>query len=312
MNFREKDTGWFIGVSFALLAFLMGLFAGFAVSKHNVFIGNFMLFITSASILLVGIGLLLAATETFVAKGTYPDNKFVRFVHKSYQVMTGRSDDDLSSPGQDKDVNSQTYLSPEEIIAKSYVIQQYANTKINVPVEPSNKPIIHEDEEVSENIDATAVDEQFDETAESDETVDAGSAEDNIVRVTREETIIFSNDSFTEKTTNSIGIITEDHEVIVVDNENSEKVDRKPSLYDIIQMGEGGLDPLSGEFKSLLEKALQEFEVKDEFQLRLKGKTYGLGARGVKVVEEDETFISYNKNDVKKMLKKFSTVGTSA
>lgn len=91
----------------------------------------------------------------------------------------------------------------------------------------------------------------------------------------------------------------------MVDEENSNTQLDDSRLKKIILIGDKGIHADSDDFGLLLGEALALSEIDSSFKLRLKGKTHGLGARGVKTVRKNTEFVSFGKQDIQKMIKKF-------
>lgn len=80
-------------------------------------------------------------------------------------------------------------------------------------------------------------------------------------------------------------------------------------IFDIPVIGldkeAGEIDPKSKSFQTLLTKALKKADKDPDYLLTLSGRTYGLGAKGVK---NEDGSITYNAIDIKKLLKKATAI----
>lgn len=324
MNFKIQDTTWFIGAASSVLSFMIGLFAAFFLSGLNIFFGNLLLFMVAVASILVGAGLLTAAVEVYaktknlnhpflvpygnayaVAIGNHGESLEVNEVLGTLQHDSDHVEETVSSTSSvvstktsmmnaithpqtevfdfekpkkdfsDEKINpmDEKYGPPstEEILVKVAQVQkEIAKRKSLAPVPsyPVNLPTIHHEDKPEMTIPAKPSEEP---------TIPAQPLEEPLVSL---ETVEEANDDITPS------------------------FRKKFNLNKIILVGNKGIDPLSDDFRLLLEASLETPD--PDFVLRLKGRTFGLGARGIKTVRKNTEFVSFTKADIKKMLKKFS------
>lgn len=266
MNFKVRDTTWFVGVGFSVLLFMVGLFSGFFLSGIPIFFVNMLLFMVGSATIITGSGLLLAAAEVYAKVHEFKENPLLLTHSNLYSVAVGEDVDSLNteevlnSLKEDavfdietapiKIINEEINplpLTKDELLAKIDKVQEIIKSNKEVPIVPLHKPTIHH--QITDNRVETS---QPDKASE---------------------------------------LLTLSPQGIPAD------------LKKIILVGDKGIDPTSEKFKELLERA---FLVEDPgFMLRLKGKTFGLGSRGVKVQRKNTEFTAFSKSDISKMLKKF-------
>lgn len=328
MNFRVRDTTWFIAVGSSVLCFMLGLFAGFSFAGTHIIFANLILFVIALITVVSGAGLLLAAAETHAKIYDFKDNVLLKAHGSLYRTAMGEEIDSLSahdimdSLREDELVESVSRKNYNNYLAEEKAITDIPDKPVLAPKSVTTVP-----EEVFDNL---AWDEKFEDEVINGEPhiltpqellAKVAEVEEKIstTKVKKEPVVLEKAESEAEVLP---GVpLTEETKERVVPNlvpipypKNKPTVhEEKPKaskpkfdIHDVIVIGEGGINPSSKEFKKLLEKALT---VKDSgFTLKLKGKTYGLGARGVKTVQDDVTFVSFNKADIQKMLKKLNSV----
>lgn len=324
MNFKIKDTTWFIGAASSVLSFMIGLFAAFFLSGLNIFFGNLLLFMVAVASILVGAGLLTAAVEVY-AKTKNLNHPFLVPYGNAYAVAIGEH-------GESLEVNEVLNTLQND----SHTVKEPINT---IPSAVATKTsmmntITHPPTEV---FDLEKTDKNFsdEEINPMDEKYGPPSTEEILVKVAEVQKEIAKRKSLTEVPSYPANLPTIHHEdvpeTVIPDRPSEEPTipaqpleeplvsletveeandDIAPSfrkkfnLNKIILVGDKGIDPSSEDFRLLLESALESPD--PDFMLRLKGKTFGLGARGIKTVRKNTEFVSFTKADIKKMLKKFS------
>lgn len=317
MNFKIQDTTWFIGAASSVLAFMVGLFAAFFLSGLNIFFGNLLLFMVAVASILVGAGLLTAAVEVY-AKTKNLSHPFLVPYGNAYAVAIGEHGEslevnevlgNLKHDSDDLEEHESFTHSPEP-----------AKTSLMVAIKPPKTEIFD-----LENPGKDFSDEQINPMYEK---YGAPSTEEILIKVAEVQKEIAKRKSLTDLPSYPEKLPTIHHddkqeivlpakpveEPLVSLEKVEEAIDdkaysgpvflKKFNLNKIILVGEKGIDPASDDFKLLLEAALESPD--PDFLLRLKGKTFGLGARGIKTTRKNTEFVSFNKTDIKKMLKKFS------
>lgn len=341
MNFKVRDTAWFIGVGSSVLSFMIGLFSGFFLSGIPIFFVNMLLFMIGSVTVIAGAGLLFAAAELYAKVHDFKSNPLIDAHSNFYSVAVGENRDSLKAhevldslkedesipakKGQleldkndsiaiidypaekddvfdlemtnekfENEVINPTPLTKTELLAKIDAVQGFITTKKESHKElpppriidiayPKSKPTIHENINTSEDVTALIETVTIPEVAISTESPVL--EEITVEPVEVSEVVVSSESSALDEVPDSL--------------KNKSEAD----LRKIILIGGKGIDPSSEKFKNLLERA---YQVEDEnFVLRLKGKTFGLGARGVRVERKNTSFTKFNKSDISKMLKKF-------
>lgn len=317
MNFKIQDTTWFIGAASSVLAFMIGLFAAFFLSGLNIFFGNLLLFMVAVASILVGAGLLTAAVEVY-AKTKNLTHPFMLPYSNACAVAIGEHGESLevsevvgtlksdSEPAENPErfnppvISTKTSImdttkSPSrEIFDFESPRKDYSDEEINPLYKkygaPSPEEILVKVTEVQKEIAKRKASAEFPSYPKTLPTIHHG---DNPVPVIPAKPL--------EEPLSASGIPVESSGDIV---DSTPAFRKQFNLNKIILIGEKGIDPSGNDFKLLLETALESSD--PDFVLRLKGKTFGLGARGVKTVRKNTEFVSFNKADIKKMLKKFS------
>jgi hypothetical protein len=331
VNFKVRDTAWFVGVGASVLSFMIGLFSGFFLSGVPVFFVNMLLFMMGAVTVIAGGGLLLAAAEVHAKLHDFKANPILQAHSNLYSVAVGEDRDSLQAHEvidslQEYDVENlelPAYVTEAKEISYREVGAKETDTVFDLETAPMAfvteeiNPLPLTKTELLAKIDKVQEIITHNKASEVKETTDPGKSVSNPRIVTLEypktkptihekltvETINefenkyskISAEEFSEIESNAIIDIVE--EIPVTPKSDSD-------LRKIILIGGKGIDPSSDRFKELLVQASQ---VEDEaFSLRLKGKTFGLGARGIKVQRKNTEFTVFNKSDISKMLKKFS------
>lgn len=326
MNFKIRDTTWFIGAGSSVLCFMIGLFTAFFLSGLNVFFGNLLLFMVAVATILVGSGLLTAAVEVHLKNQKVSHPLLVSYGN-AYAVAVGEDRDSLqaheilNSLTSDEDQTHLEKSSPSSISEegnfKTEFKEEHPTEVFNL--EESNKKFTPEiingyqdkssfigpsKEEILAKVDA--VQKQIAERKAQKIIPAIPTANPTVHHGYPDNT---ANDETGGKTLASISVITDSETNPVIEEDKDNNVSAIPSmkkfnLDKIILVGDKGIDPLGEEFKALLEQAVAVEN--PDYVLRLKGKTYGLGARGIKTVRKNTEFTSFTKTDIKKMLKKFN------
>lgn len=347
MNFKVRDTAWFVGVGASVLSFMIGLFSGFFLSGVPIFFVNMLLFMIGSVTIISGAGLLLAAAELYAKVHDFKASPLIQAHSNLYSVAVGEDRDSMKahevlgslvedqsvpkdkkkkeleetaaisiidyptekeevfdletshSKFADEEINP-TPLTKTELLAKIDSVQEFiahqkdahkedssenpADLRIIHIDYPKSKPTIHENLQAFES--DTALIEEVDVPE---------------VAVSTESPIL---EDITGEPVETPEIIVSTESPALEEVPASLKNKAEADLRKIILIGGKGIDPTSEKFKLLLERA---YEVEDEdFVLRLKGKTFGLGARGVRVERKNTSFTKFNKSDISKMLKKFN------
>lgn len=308
MNFKVRDTAWFVGVGSSVLLFMVGLFSGFFLSGIPIFFINAILFMVGLVTVIAGAGLLLAATEVYVKLHNFKSSPLLQAHSSLYSAAVGEDRDSLQTS---EVIDSLKEFDVEEPKIPTYAMEakeiSYAKSKIEKPESIFNvetAPIRFTDEEVNSfSLTPTQLLTKIDKVQaiinNNKEAVSRNTADTH--PTIKNPRIITLEYPKTKPTIHEKIHAVQDSEESGFETESVIKVDF--DLQKIILIGDKGIDPLSDDFRKLLEKAsLMEDE---NFVLRLKGKTFGLGARGIKVQQKNTEFTAFNKSDISKMLKKF-------
>lgn len=327
MNFKVRDTAWFIGVGSSVLSFMLGLFSGFFLSGIPIFFVNMLLLMIGSVTVISGAGLLLAAAEVHGKLYKFKENALLQAHGNLYSVAVGEDRDSLTAHEvmnslQEEPVTTKASNVSDKTAAISII--EYPAEKHDVfDLEASHKSFEYEEinplpltpTELLEKIDRvqTIIAHKKELSPIKEDTV-PGSTQARIVTLEYPKTKptiheLASNNSVetidashNSVETTEIAISTESKAIAEVPETLKKKAEI--DLKKIILIGDKGIDPSSEQFKVLLERASG---IEDEdFVLRLKGKTFGLGARGIKIQRKNTEFTVFNKSDIRKMLKKFN------
>lgn len=314
MNFKVRDTTWFVGVGCSVLLFMVGLFSGFTLSGIPIFFVNMLLFMVASVTVITGAGLLLAATEIHTKLHNFQENTLLQAHSDLYSVAVGEdrvslTTDEVIDSLEEQDApkyNLPQYAMEAKEISYSPVVseiptQQISQVKKDTIFNLETAPITFPDEIINPlPLTKTELLEKIDQVQRIMHENKEPKTQSRIVTLeypkkkpTIHEVVpVAEKDSFPEAPAVNVPELNPVVHTV-----------SKPDLQKIILVGEKGINPSSVEFKELLETA---YRVEDEnFVLRLKGKTFGLGARGVKVQRKNTEFTVFNKTDISKMLKKF-------
>lgn len=324
MNFKIQDTTWFIGAASSVLSFMIGLFAAFFLSGLNIFFGNLLLFMIACASILVGAGLLTAAVEVY-AKTKNLNHPFLVPYGNAYSIAIGEHGESLEvnevlgTLQHDSDYVEEPVSSPRSVVSTETSMM---NAVAHPPTEvfdienPKNDFF---DEEIN------PMDEKYGPPSKEEILVKVAQVQEEIAKrkslapipsyPAKLPTVHYEDQpetSIPAKPSEEPTIPAQPLDKPLVSLETVEDANddiapsfrKKFNLNKIILVGEQGIDPTSDDFRLLLQAALEFPD--PNFVLRLKGKTFGLGARGIKTVRKNTEFVSFSKTDIKKMLKKFS------
>lgn len=288
MNFKIEDTAWASGVGASILSFLIGLFTAFSLAGSNVFIINLLLLLVAIGAILSGIALLLAATEVYMKLHRDPETKLSRIARRLYR----------SAMGEELDV------------AKAYQILEAAQAYPQTQAMPKVEII----DDTNENNEVPAYDAYAPMTPEQ---IIATSLMIDTIIQNHKENIRVPLQPVNKPTVHSI-VDTQPVETIdkteeikgsatIQDNipaPEDKEIQVQADINGIITIGPDGISSKGDEFKSLLEECLEKSINDESYRLKLSGKTYGIGARGTKVSEGENNFISFNRKEIEKIYKK--------
>lgn len=345
MNFKVRDTAWFIGVGSSVLSFMIGLFSGFFLSGVPIFFVNMLLFMIGSVTVIAGAGLLFAAAELYAKVHDFKGNPLIEAHSNLYSVAVGENKDSMKAhevldslmedetlPKEEKEFDNTASIAIIDYPAEKDDVFDLETTHAKFIDEDIN-PIPLSKEELLAKIDA--VQEQMAHKKEAQkENFPEKSTPPRIINIDYPKTkpTIHENVDLVDENTTPLELVTVPEVTVSTESPVLEEITGAPlespevavstaslsleevpaslknkaddDLRKIIIIGGKGIDPESEKFRLLLERA---YQVDDEnFTLRLKGKTFGLGARGVRVERKNTSFTKFNKSDISKMLKKFN------
>lgn len=291
MNFKIEDTAWASGVGASILSFLIGLFTAFSLAGSNIFIINFLLLLVAIGAILSGVALLLAATEVYMKLYRTPERKLSRIAQRLYRGAMGEELD----------------------VAKAYQVLEAVQAHPKTVALPAIQMMKTEPEDNGPI--APAVPDPY-APMTPEQIIATSYIIDNIVKNQREGIQVPSQPS--NKPTVHSFVDTQPINIPVelmkikapakpaekpkaIHGLENKKVLPSTDIDAIVTIGTDGLMPQSDEFKSLLENAVAKATVDASYRLKLRGKTYGIGARGTKMTENGVDFTAFSLKDIEKI-----------